>query len=424
MIESKFFKKNQTAKFLSITILAIFLGESIIMVLINSLPQIPFYVQIFLDASLLVAITFPVTFILLYSPLFKEVNKRKIAEEKLQLSQTSFLNLVENNKNGILVVDFKNRIKFANTSSKNFFKFSTNDIEDETLSLSVVEDNNYEIEYSFNGELRTAEVVVSNTKWKNERALLLTVYDITERKQDELLLQKAYDDLKLMDEMKDDLIETISHELRTPLTSILGYSEALVDYEVDDKTLKKFAKNILDEAERLSILINNVLDVSTLSLGKLQLELEKTSVNQIIQRSLKSVSGILQVKENIQIEFNELSPDLFVSADEEKIVQVIVNLLSNAIKFAPINSLIEIMVQSLDESVTISIKDQGPGIPVESIDKIFDKFFRADFKNYAYEGSGLGLTIAKGIVDSHHGRIWAENHKNGAIFYVSISLFK
>ena len=244
--------------------------------------------------------------------------------------------------------------------------------------------------------------------------------DITKRKMDENDLKKAYEELKTLDKMKDDLIETVSHELRTPMTSIIGFSETLKECNLVKKEGVTFVNNIIDSSTGLASLIENILDASSLTSGKLEFLFEPISLKNVLLKTQNMVEGLLENKKNVQIIFPELDNDIVLQIDEQRIVQVMVNLVSNAIKISPNHSSIKVDVTTDEKFVSVHIADQGPGIPPNSVTKIFEKFYQIKRKNIEIKGSGLGLAISKGIIDAHQGKIWVKNSKEGAVFSFSL----
>jgi Na+/proline symporter/nitrogen-specific signal transduction histidine kinase len=248
---------------------------------------------------------------------------------------------------------------------------------------------------------------------KEEEISLTEVLNILDETQKAKESNKA---LKERDKQKDEFLDTVAHELKTPITSIRALSEILLDDdEIDNATKSKFLTSILSESERVSRLINNILDLEKLATGKEKLELKENSLKETIIKSINSVQQ-LATKKGIKINTEGLkSVSLFY--DEDRIQQVIINLLSNAIKFSnEENGRVSIYTYINENKIEISVEDNGKGISKDELNSIFNKFYQS--KNQTIlkpEGSGLGLAISKQIIQSHNGKIWAENIKpNGA----------
>ncbi len=258
---------------------------------------------------------------------------------------------------------------------------------------------------------------------KEEEISLTEVLNILEE------TKKAKDsnkELQERDKQKDEFLDTVAHELKTPITSIRALSEILLDNDdVDFKTKNKFLSSILNESDRVSRLINDILDLEKLASGKEKLALKKNSIKNTIEKSVNTVRQ-LAMKKEIKI-IDEKVKDVNLLFDEDRIQQVIINLLSNAIKFSPPKKGKIILKTKINKyTVDVLIEDNGKGIADNDLDSIFDKFYQA--KNQTIlkpKGSGLGLAISKQIVESHNGKIWAKNVKpNGARLTFSLPINK
>ena len=243
-------------------------------------------------------------------------------------------------------------------------------------------------------------------------------------------IAQANEDLKVQDKMQKDFINVASHEIKTPIQAILTFSQLLQKYP---ERQSEFTPAISRNSLRLQRLANDILDVAKIESRTLTLNKEIFDLNEVISNIIKDYKSII-VKENYKVKllFYPSKEILLVEADKERIAGVISNLLSNAIKFTKKG---EIFVSSEKKSnsnkpyVLVTVKDTGAGIDPEILSKIFSKFITKSF-----EGLGLGLYISKNIVETHGGKIWAENNNNnnkknmngnsGAIFYFTLPLSK
>jgi PAS domain S-box-containing protein len=223
------------------------------------------------------------------------------------------------------------------------------------------------------------------------------------------------------DEIKSTFVSVISHELKTPVALIQGYAETLLrkDARWDPQTRQESLEVILEEADRLHHLIDNLLDASRLEAGKLPLEREPMALDAVAERVAERFRTQTDVHE-IQVDF----PDEFpvIEGDPTRLEQVINNLLSNAIKYSPEGGLIEMRGRSNADEVIVTVADQGVGIPFEEQPHIFESFFRGS-REYQQQtsGAGLGLYLAKAIIEAHGGRIWVEsNPGEGAAFSLAL----
>jgi len=226
-----------------------------------------------------------------------------------------------------------------------------------------------------------------------------------------------------IDRMKSSLISTVSHELRTPLAAIKGYATTLLaeDVEWDKESQREFLSIISEESDRLSALVNNLLDLSRIEAGSLHLTREECSIEEIIRLAAKRAR--LHPDDTLE---TYIAPDLPVLyADPTRLETVLRNLLENATKYAGPGARIQIRVTREDESIVFRVKDNGPGIPEEERHRIFQSFYRLDTSlTRLASGAGLGLAICKGLVQAHGGTIWVESQHEGACIAFSIPLTK
>ena len=246
-----------------------------------------------------------------------------------------------------------------------------------------------------------------------------------ERLQDEISAKKAELEaanrrLKELDNLKSSFVSNVAHEFRTPLTIIKGNVDMVVKGRLGNVSPEQ--KDMLDGAiniaNRLSRLVNDLLDISKIESGKLQLKKEPVNINEIVEQNIKIFDKILKDKK--QILKKELAKkSLVVNADLDKTTQVFVNLLSNAIKYSPESGTIIVRSLDLEKEIMVEVSDTGEGICLEDIDKIFDKFTRVTAEKK--EGTGLGLPIAKDIVELHKGRMWVKSEVGkGSQFYFTL----
>ncbi|CAG0991972.1 partial Alkaline phosphatase synthesis sensor protein PhoR, partial [Geobacteraceae bacterium] len=223
-------------------------------------------------------------------------------------------------------------------------------------------------------------------------------------------LEKANARLLELDRLKSDFLSTVSHELRTPLTSIRSFSEILLRYDVDDaEKRKKFVGIIHNEAERLTRMINDLLDLTKIEAGRLELYPEPLELEPIFSKALVTTQPLFAEKGiNVASEIEAgLSP---VYADADRLHQVLTNLLSNAVKFSPAGGTIRLSGRKQDGFALISVADEGPGIPPDRLEQVFERFHQLqDPQKSNPLGTGLGLTISREIVERMSGKIWVES---------------
>ncbi|MBL7829998.1 MAG: HAMP domain-containing histidine kinase, partial [Saprospiraceae bacterium] len=221
-------------------------------------------------------------------------------------------------------------------------------------------------------------------------------------------LRLANQQLRQMDEMKDEFLYTVTHEIRTPLTSIRAMAEILHDHsDMEEDKRQHFLASIIREIERLSHLITQVLNLERFENGKNRLQLVSVDLNEIVRDSMAAFSVMAS---ETKTELVSQIPDSMhlLRCDQNLIRQVLDNLLSNAFKALPAaDRKIVVSLYENQEEITVTVEDNGKGIPKELHELVYDKFFQA--KNQTLkkpEGSGLGLSICKKIIELHGGKIW------------------
>ncbi|WP_426430508.1 ATP-binding protein [Winogradskyella sp. HB-48] len=232
-------------------------------------------------------------------------------------------------------------------------------------------------------------------------------------------LKDANEELIEKDKQKDEFLDTVAHELKTPITGIRATTELLMDDEdyMPSEVKTQFLKNMLQDSDRLSRLIHNILDFEKLSKGRTQLNIKKYNIRNTIQKTIDSLRHIADKKQVKIVSSN--NSDLNAEYDEDRIVQVLTNLISNAIKFCDVKKGEIVVDYKFDLGyLEVTIRDNGKGVPSQDLPYIFDKFYQSKNQNIQKpEGSGLGLAISKQIVENHNGKIWVKNNeKSGATF--------
>jgi signal transduction histidine kinase len=223
----------------------------------------------------------------------------------------------------------------------------------------------------------------------------------------EILVRDVTEERKA-DAMKSQLLSTVSHELRTPLASIKGFASTLLRQDVkwDERTQRDFLRIIEEEADRLTEIIDNLLDISQIEAGALRVDKAPTQLRTLI----REVVDEMRMRTEAHWFVVDLPSDLpLVMADSRRIRQVLHNLIENAVKYST-GGQVTVACEVEGEQVTTSVSDQGEGIPPEFLDRVFDRFFQVNGgSTRRVGGSGLGLSISRGIIAAHGGRIWAES---------------
>ncbi|HEY0244137.1 MAG TPA: ATP-binding protein, partial [Mucilaginibacter sp.] len=239
-------------------------------------------------------------------------------------------------------------------------------------------------------------------------------------KQAAIALENArlYDEIKKLNAKKDEFIGLASHELKTPVTSLSGYLQIINRKLADGDPNKTFIEKALQQINKLSELISDLLDVSKIETGQLPLSFTGFDLLQLV----KEVTEVMQYSTKTHHLALETSIDkLVVTADRQRIEQVIINLLSNAIKYSPGADLISISVAINDKKALVSVRDSGLGITKEQQERIFTRFYRVEDMAAHISGLGIGLFISKEIIGRHNGRLWVESSPGkGSQFFFEI----
>jgi len=235
-------------------------------------------------------------------------------------------------------------------------------------------------------------------------------YVIDVNKEDEIgylanSLNLMANELSRTEENQKKFIANISHDFRSPLTSIRGYLEAMVDGTIPTEMHEKYLKIVLNETGRLTKLTGNLLTLNNLGSKGILLDISSFDINKVIKNTAATFEGTCKSK-RIRLNLILSGKSLYVSADMSKIEQVLYNLIDNAIKFSNSDSTIHVETTEKNETVFVSVKDSGIGIPKESLKLIFDRFYKTDLsRGKDKKGTGLGLSIVKEIINAHHEKI-------------------
>jgi two-component system phosphate regulon sensor histidine kinase PhoR len=215
-----------------------------------------------------------------------------------------------------------------------------------------------------------------------------------------------------LNELKSEFIANVSHELKTPLSVVRMFAEMLSTGRVrSEEKRQEYLELIVRESERLSTLIENVLDFSAVERGKQTYEQVETDFAELIERAVETVRYRAE-REGVEISL-EYDPGLpTVIVDEEAVLLAVINLVDNAIKYGA-GTPVEVSVESKQRHVEVGVRDRGPGIPDEDTRRIFERFYRVQRPEGQARGSGIGLSLVKHIAEAHGGRAWAENAEGG-----------
>jgi PAS domain S-box-containing protein len=359
------------------------------------------------------------------------IEKNNIIQEKAKAEA-----ILRSIGDGVLVVDHDQKIIMFNAVAAQISGFSLEEVAGKVFDqvLKFVREDNEQINDKFISEaIRTGETksMSNHTVLIKKDGSKVPVADSAAPLKDEtgrvigcVVVFRDVTKEREVDRIKSEFVSVASHQLRTPLTGIKWYTEILLHDKKHKMTAgqKEYLQQIYVSNERLVRLVDDLLDVSHIETGrKYNVVLKPESVCEIMAEVIENQTIFAKKKKmKIKLSDNEKGK-LILQVDREKIKQAFGNLISNAIKYSPIGSGLAIACERKENEVIFSVKDQGLGIPADQQKRIFEKFFRADNVTTAESGTGLGLYIAKAIVEGHGGRLWFDSIENkGTTFYVAL----
>jgi len=239
-----------------------------------------------------------------------------------------------------------------------------------------------------------------------------------------LQLKEKIEAIERLDKTRQEFVSNVSHELRTPLTVIQSFSEAILDGLVKEEKVRDFyLKNILEESKRLKRLVDDLLDLKALEAGQTLADMEYVLISKLVMVTSGNFMSLAKEK-NIDLNVTIKDKEVTVYGNIDRLKQVMTNLIGNAIAHTQPGGRVEIMEEQKDDRVLISVADNGPGIPPEEIEHIWERFYKVDkSRSRGAGGTGLGLAIARRIVELHGGTITVESAPGqGAVFIVNLPI--
>lgn len=337
-------------------------------------------------------------------------------------TQTRQETLFNSMAEGLLLLDQNGRIQLANRAFASLFGVTA-----DLRSRSVIEALRlHELAELVDALSVQNQVVEYELKLSrpNERVLQVNaaaIFNGGGRQYGTLLVFHDLTRLKQLERARQEFVANVSHELRTPLSLIKGYVETLLDGAKDNpEVAAKFLQTIDRNTERLKLLIEDLLTISELESGRVKLHLQSVALTGLVQKVLTDFKSPAQAKE---VKLLSDIPDVHVHADPDRLDQVVCNLVDNAIKYGRTGGTVTIQARALDGNrVEVCVQDDGPGIPAESLERVFERFYRVDkARSREQGGTGLGLSIVKHIVQSHGGQVWAQSEPGkGTAFYFTL----
>ena len=324
---------------------------------------------------------------------------------------------------GVLLLDSTGRVHTTNKSMERLFG-----LEQEIRGLTIMEAfRNHDLlelveRVQKDGQVRAFELALPGIHHTRYLEVNAAAIRDPEKEQDEIILIfHDFTRIKELENVRRDFVANVSHELRTPLTLIKGYVETLIDGAKDDPAVAgRFLQTIHKHANRLTFLIEDLLTISQLESGRILMSPQRIPLRPLAERVLDELQSPAAEKGITMI--NTVPEELKLTADAERLQQVLSNLVDNSIKYGRAQGRVEIGATQKPESVEIVVKDDGPGIPAEACERVFERFYRVDrARSREQGGTGLGLAIVKHITQAHGGEVWVESEPGkSCAFFVSI----
>jgi two-component system phosphate regulon sensor histidine kinase PhoR len=332
--------------------------------------------------------------------------------------QTLFNSMME----GVILLDRHGRIQLVNQSLERQFALYT-DVRGQTLSEAFRRPELTQLLARLDKERKvlSCELEVGGSEARYLEVNAATVFDRDARSQGAILVFHDLTRIRQLENTRREFVANVSHELRTPLSLIKGYVETLLDGAITDPELSaKFLQTIDRHSNRLTNLIEDLLTISRLESGQITLQLRTLPL-----RSFTSgLIAELQTRANERGTkiINEIPEGLAGRADPDRLEQVVVNLVENAVKYGRAKGRVAVRGRAVNGHVELCVADNGPGIPPEARERVFERFYRVDkARSRDAGGTGLGLAIVKHIIQSHGGKVWVESEPGqGAQFYFTL----
>jgi PAS domain S-box-containing protein len=368
------------------------------------------------------------------SKIARDISEQKSAEQK----QAMLAAIVDSSDDAIVSKDLNGMITSWNHGAEKIFGYSAQETIGRHITIIIPEDRLDEETVIIN-KIRKGESVshfetirkrkdgreinisltVSPIKDKNGKVIGASkvARDITEKVEVEKQRQLFTQRLQEINHYKDEFMAMASHELKTPLTVIKANLQIL-EHKMQDDNKIYFVNKTLNQVNKLTNLISDLLDVSKIQTGALELNRSNFELFPFLTEIIESIQ---QTSPNHEIRLNATNEKLMVRADRDRLEQVVINILTNAIKYSPNGKKVTVDTDIQDEQIIVKITDYGIGIPENDLDRVFTRFFRVRGLASTFAGSGIGLYISSEIIKRHGGSMWVESEINkGSTFYFSI----
>src|SRR6266850_319970 len=368
---------------------------------------------------------------------FRDITDKKQTEEETKRQKELLQLILGSIADGVVVADSNGKFLLFNSAAEQVLGVGATDTTPDQWSdrygsylpdaVTLYPPNKLPLVRAMRGETVDAvEVFIRNAKMPDGRLLSITgsplkdengtlrggvvvFHDITLQKRAKEALVRAKEEAERASNFKDQFLSTMSHELRTPLNAVLGFSDLLADerYGTLNDRQQRYVTHIHTGGTHLLKLITDILDLSKIEAGRMELSREDVTVASAFAEVISGLYPLAEKKSQALLQ--QVEPNLHVRADAMQFKQVLMNLAGNAIKFTPEGGRIELAARQVDNQVRVEVRDNGPGIPPEQQQRIFEAFFRLTQTGAATEGTGLGLAITARLVELHGGKLGIES---------------
>jgi PAS domain S-box-containing protein len=382
---------------------------------------------------------------------FRDITEKKRADEETKRHKELLQLILESIADGVVVADSNGKFLLFNAAAEQVLGIGATDTTPDQWSdrygsylpdaVTLYPSNELPLVRAMRGEsVDAVELFIRNAKVPDGRLLSITgrplrgengalqggvvvFHDISLQKRAQEALVHAKEEAERANKFKDQFLSTMSHELRTPLNAILGFSELLTDerYGQMNERQSRYVNHIHTSGKHLLKLISDILDLSKIEAGRLELTREDVAVTSACAEVLSALQPLAGKKSQALLQ--QVEPSLYVRADATRFKQIIMNLIGNAIKFTPEGGRIELAACRVGEQVRLEVRDNGPGIPPEDQQRIFEAFYRRAQSGATIEGTGLGLAITVRLLELHGSKLEIESKPGeGTCFYFSLPL--
>jgi len=364
---------------------------------------------------------------------FRDITEKKLADEETSRQKDLMQLILANITDGIVVADTNGKFLLFNAAAERLIGIGATDASPDRWSqqygtfrpdgVTPIPPNELPLVRAMRGEnVEAVELLIRNANVPDGRFLsiggrplrgqdgtlqggVVAIHDITLQKSAQETLIRAKEEAERTSKFKDQFLSTMSHELRTPLNAVLGFSDLLADerYGPLNAKQRRYIDHIHTGGKHLLTLISDILDLSKIEAGRMELALE----NLLVQGAFAEVLGVMQplADHKSQVLSTNVEGRLIVRADATRFKQVLMNLIGNAVKFTPNGGRIEVAARADGSRIRVEVRDDGPGIPPQEQQRIFEAFYRLQESGKKTEGTGLGLAITQRLIELHGGEL-------------------